>query len=179
MFSSLFAQTQRTVVISWLAVMVFVVPLPPHSSPSFWRRDQPQLLPDKIMRSRNLTPAGLPGRLRNFYVGDALRIHVLTVRPHLDKTNNGRRTPEKDSRRPAGEFSAHSSKISRIRGASFLNSYLSIKKARRDLTRNAPSSKSLVCSRLYAMCRSSALVIWSFGTAPTICSTTCPFLNSS
>ena len=72
------------------------------------------------MRSRNLTLAGLPGRLRNFYVGDALRIDVLTVRPHLDKTNNGRRTPEKDSRRPAGEFSAHSSKISRVRGAVIL-----------------------------------------------------------
>ncbi len=27
--------------------------------------------------------------------------------------------------------------------------------------------------------RSSALVICSFGTAPTICSTTCPFLNTS
>src|SRR6267143_5199630 len=59
MFSSLFAQTQRTLVISWLAVMVFVVPLPPHSSLSFRRRDQPRLLPDKIMRSRNLTPAVL------------------------------------------------------------------------------------------------------------------------
>src|SRR6266566_449055 len=179
MFSSLFAQTQRTVVISWLAVMVFVVPLPPHSSLSFWCRDQPQLLPDKIMRSRNLTPAGLPGRLRNFYVGDALRIHVLTVRPHLDKTNNGRRTPEKDSRRPAGEFSAHSSKISRIRGAVILE-LLSVnqKGASRSYSQRAFIEK-LVCSRLYAMCRSSALVIWSFGTAPTICSTTCPFLNSS
>ena len=44
----------------------------------------------------------------------------MTVRPHLDKTNNGGRTPEKDSRRPAGEFSAHSSKISRSTGAVIL-----------------------------------------------------------
>ena len=44
----------------------------------------------------------------------------MTVRPHLDKTNNDRRTPEKDSRRPAGEFSAHSSKISRSIGAVIL-----------------------------------------------------------
>src|ERR1700731_866795 len=56
MFSSLFAQVQRTLLIFWLVVMVFVVSLPPHSSLLFRRRDKPRLLPDKIMRSGNLTP---------------------------------------------------------------------------------------------------------------------------
>src|SRR5260370_34983213 len=124
-------------------------------------------------------PADFAGRLRNFYVGDAVRIDVMTVRPHLDKTKNDRRPPEKDSRRPAGEFSAHSSKISRITGAVILELLSVNQKGASRPGRDAPSSKSLVCARLYAMCRSSALVICSFGTAPTICSTTCPFLNSS
>src|SRR6266436_19811 len=64
MFSSLFAQVQRTLLIFWLVVMVFVVSLPPHSSLLFRRRDKPRLLPDKIMRSRNLTPTvrGIGGR---------------------------------------------------------------------------------------------------------------------
>src|ERR1700719_1718711 len=57
MFSSLFAQVQRTLLIFWLVVMVFVVSLPIHSSFLFRRRDKPRLLPDKIMRFRNLAPA--------------------------------------------------------------------------------------------------------------------------
>src|ERR1700674_4726169 len=56
MFSSFFAQAQRTLVICWFPIMVFVVSLPPHSSFFSRRRDQPRLLPDKIMRSGNLTP---------------------------------------------------------------------------------------------------------------------------
>src|SRR5216684_315356 len=50
------------------------------------------------------------------------------------------------------------------------------KKTRRLLSRDAPLH---LRRSTYPTCRSSALVIWSFGTAPTICSTTCPFLNTS
>src|SRR6267154_971603 len=57
MFSSLFAQTQRVLVISWLAVMVFVVSLLAYFSLCFCRYVQPRLLSDKIMRSQKLTPA--------------------------------------------------------------------------------------------------------------------------
>src|SRR6266480_541777 len=56
MLSSLFAHAQRILVICWFSVMVFVVSLPPHSSLFFRRRDQPRLLPDKIMRSRDRLP---------------------------------------------------------------------------------------------------------------------------
>ena len=44
----------------------------------------------------------------------------MTVRPHLNEAHNNRRRPEKDSRRPTGEFSAHSPKVSRVRGAVIL-----------------------------------------------------------
>src|ERR1700682_1723636 len=37
--------------------MVFMVSLPPNFSLFVRRRDKPRLLPDKMMRSRNLTPA--------------------------------------------------------------------------------------------------------------------------
>src|SRR5258708_11726882 len=57
MFSSLCAQAQRALVICWLSFMVFVVSLPANSLLFFRRRDQPRLLPDKMMRSRDLTPA--------------------------------------------------------------------------------------------------------------------------
>src|SRR6266851_5821482 len=60
MFSSFLAQPHRTLLIFWLAVMAFVVSLPPHSSLFFRRRDKPRLLPDKMMRSRNRPPA-VPG----------------------------------------------------------------------------------------------------------------------
>lgn len=54
----------------------------------------------------------------------------MAVSPHLDKTNNDRRTPEKDSRRPAGEFSAHSAMISRITGAVILGLFICQSKRR-------------------------------------------------
>src|SRR5260370_40410985 len=57
MFSPLCAQAQRGLVICWFPVMVIVVSFPARSSPFFRRRDQPRLLPDKMMRSRDLTPA--------------------------------------------------------------------------------------------------------------------------
>jgi hypothetical protein len=59
MFSSVVAQAHRTVVIFWFLVMAFVVSPSPHSSFSFRRRDQPRLLPDKMIRSWDLTPAVL------------------------------------------------------------------------------------------------------------------------
>src|SRR5260221_8047835 len=57
MFSSLCAQAQRALVICCFSFMVFVVPLSPNFSLFLRRRDKPRLLPDKMMRSRNLTPA--------------------------------------------------------------------------------------------------------------------------
>src|SRR5260370_22490381 len=57
MFSSLCAQAQRALVICWFSFMVFVVSLPANSLLFFRRRDQPRLLPDKMMRSKDLTPA--------------------------------------------------------------------------------------------------------------------------
>src|SRR5437899_2017759 len=57
MFSSFFAQGQRTLVICRLVVMTFAISLSPHSSLFFRGRDKPPPLPDKMMRSRNLTPA--------------------------------------------------------------------------------------------------------------------------
>src|SRR5260370_14217360 len=57
MFSPLCAQAQRGLVICWFPVMVIVVSFPAKSSPFFRRRDKPRLLPDKMMRSRDLTPA--------------------------------------------------------------------------------------------------------------------------
>src|SRR5712692_4409676 len=57
MFSSFFAQGQRTLVIGWLDVMALVVSLPLQSSLFLRRRDKPRLLPDKMMRARNRTPA--------------------------------------------------------------------------------------------------------------------------
>src|SRR5258708_4057611 len=57
MFSSFFAQSHRTLLIFWLAVMAFVVSPPTNFSLFFRRRDKPRLLPDKMMRSRNRPPA--------------------------------------------------------------------------------------------------------------------------
>src|SRR5260370_5898770 len=57
MFSSLCAQAQRGRVICGFPVMVIVVSLPAKCSPFFRRRDKPRLLPNKMMRSRDLTPA--------------------------------------------------------------------------------------------------------------------------
>src|SRR5260370_33485198 len=57
MFSSLCAHVQRALVICCFSFMVFVVSLPANSLLFFRRRDQPRLLPDKMMRSRDLTPA--------------------------------------------------------------------------------------------------------------------------
>src|SRR5712664_3380749 len=57
MFSSLVAHGHRTLVICWFLIMVFAFSLPSHDSLFFRRRDKPLLLPDKMMRSRNLAPA--------------------------------------------------------------------------------------------------------------------------
>src|SRR5260370_20758234 len=57
MFSSLCAHVQRALVICCFSFMVFVVSLPANSLLFFRRRDQPRLLPDKMMRSKDLTPA--------------------------------------------------------------------------------------------------------------------------
>src|ERR1700687_2536409 len=57
MFSSLCAQAQLALVICCFSFMVFVVPLSPNFSLFLRRRDKPRLLPDKMMRSRNWTPA--------------------------------------------------------------------------------------------------------------------------
>src|SRR5258707_13920906 len=57
MFSSLCAQAQRALVICCFSFMVFVVPLSANFSLFLRRRDKPRLLPDKMMRYRNSTPA--------------------------------------------------------------------------------------------------------------------------
>src|SRR6266566_1153747 len=57
MFSSFAAQGQRTLLICWLVVMASVISLHANSSLLLRRRDQPRLLPNKMMRPRNRTPA--------------------------------------------------------------------------------------------------------------------------
>src|SRR5882762_11188974 len=57
MFSSFVAQAQRTRGTCGLAFMDLAVSLPTNSSLLFRRRDKPRLLPDKMMRSMNRTPA--------------------------------------------------------------------------------------------------------------------------
>src|SRR5712664_119847 len=57
MLSSLCAQAQRALVVTKPAVMAFMISLPPHNSLLLRRGDKPRLLPDKMMGSRNLTPA--------------------------------------------------------------------------------------------------------------------------
>src|SRR5260370_25262621 len=57
MFSSLCAHVQRALVICCFSFMVVVGLLPANALLFFRRRDQPRLLPDKMMRSKDLTPA--------------------------------------------------------------------------------------------------------------------------
>src|SRR5260370_35966214 len=57
MFSSFAAQGQRTLVIWWLVLMALVISLHANSSLLLRRRDKPRLLPNKMMRPRNRTPA--------------------------------------------------------------------------------------------------------------------------
>src|SRR5260370_15826765 len=57
MFSSFAAQGQRTLLICWLVLMAPVISLHANSSLLLRRRDKPRLLPNKMMRPRNRTPA--------------------------------------------------------------------------------------------------------------------------
>src|SRR5260370_2372493 len=87
MFSSFFAQAQRTRVVCWFLVMASLISLHANSSLLLWRRDKPRLLPDKMMRSWNRAPAvrgiggsGIPGNDRSSPNGRKQRENLLPSR---------------------------------------------------------------------------------------------------
>src|SRR5260370_29195798 len=92
MFSSFFAQAQRTRVVCWFVVMASLISLHANSSLLLWRRDKPRLLPDKMMRSLNRAPAvrgiggrGIPGNDRSTPKGRKHRANLLPSRRVLSR----------------------------------------------------------------------------------------------
>src|SRR5260370_12583672 len=87
MFSSFFAQAQRTRVVCWFVVMASLISLHANSSLILWLRDKPRLLPDKMVRSWNRAPAvrgiggsGIPGNDRSSPNGRKQRENPLPSR---------------------------------------------------------------------------------------------------
>src|SRR6266567_2717904 len=143
--------------------------------------------------------SGAPG---NFDIRNAVWGHLIAVRPHPQESQSQGHAPKKDSqvvggRRNCGSGSflafrlravqkLHSSsaeKFNRSKREDYVRTLATI--GRRNVAAKEKSGRRgwIATPRnslpIYPMCRSSAFVICSLGTAPTICSTTCPFLNSS